>query len=280
MDKLAIGSKKTGDQLSSYEFNKIPDKINEVVDALNGSTSVQRNIYIQNNMEGKSFSSQKGEACVLNFTFVSQERYGYAAEYENTGERGLCKVYVKNSKYAEYTQVKQMYVNSNTPTTLDVADLLLSGANSVMLKVTGEVTGETTPAYSYTIQLTSLGVTAPNFKWWAAFTEDIIVPYIISGNIIKNLVVNVTGTDYTQQYTLNLGTSVYTDTAYNYTVPHPKKAGVFNISAYLTNSDGTIKTKSVSFNVMCRIAGDSSKLICVNNLISKATNWSENAICD
>ena len=133
MDKLQIVSKKTGDQLTSSEFNKIPDKINEVVDALNGSVSVQRSIYIRNNMEGKSFSSQKGEKCELNFTFVSQERYGYNSEYENTGERGALKIYIKNSKYADYTVIKQQNILSNVPTVIDVSSFLLSGANSIML---------------------------------------------------------------------------------------------------------------------------------------------------
>ena len=75
----------------------------------------------------------------------------------------------EDSNSDEYVVVKQLPVNSAVPTTIDVAEFLTSGVNNVMIKVTGTVTEVTTPAFVYTVQLTSLSVDAGNFKWWTAY---------------------------------------------------------------------------------------------------------------
>lgn len=90
----------------------------------------------------------------------------------------------------------------------------------------------------------------------------------------------VTGKDYNESYQIQIGTGVYTETAYNYSVIHPGVTGVFNISAYVSNSDGTVKTRTISFNVICAVAGEQRKLVAVNNILGRATNWSENSLFD
>ena len=282
MDLLNIPVKKEGDELTHQEWNMTVDKINELTTALNGASSVQRKIFIQNNMDSKTIAAQKGQPCILDFTFVSQERYSYENPFENTGERGFCQISIKNVNNENYTVVKQYYINSNVSIKLDVAEYLASGANSIMIAAVGELTGEATPKYTYTIQLTSLSISSPNFKWWTTFYNDIVIPFQIGGNINKTLYVEVTSADgfYNELYTANLGTSIYTETAYNYTIPHPNQAGVFHIKAYLTNSDGTIRTQAVEFNVMCSMSLDLSAFIAINNVATEVTNWTENALFD
>lgn len=89
----------------------------------------------------KNFATQSGEPCVLDFTFISQERYSYEDPYENTGERGLCQISIKNAANSQYTVVKEYYIASSVSTKVDVAEWLSSGANSVMIRVSGEITG-------------------------------------------------------------------------------------------------------------------------------------------
>ena len=176
--------------------------------------------------------------------------------------------------------MKQLYINSSVPFKTDIAEFLTSGANNVMIKVTGEVTEVTTPAFVYAVQLTSLSISAVNFKWWTAFNNDITVPFNISGNVSKSLYVNISGTDYSEGYEVALGTGVYVETAYNYSIPHPQKSGIFKISAYVSNADGSIRTKTLSFNVICAVAGEQAKLIAINNVAERITNWSENILFD
>ena len=245
-----------------------------------GGTGVQRNVRIVNNLDSKNISASKGEPCWLNFTFVSQERYADSEPYEDTGERGLLQISVRNEDHSDYLVVKQVYVNSASPVAFDVAEFLSSGANNVMIKVTGEVTEVTTPAFVYTVQLTALSIFADNFRWWTAYSGAIILPLNIGGNIAKTLHVSMSGKDYNESYEVAIGTNVYIETAYNYTIPHPGKTGVFRVSAYVANSDESIKTKTVSFNIICTVAGVQVKLIAINNVLEKATNWEENTLFD
>lgn len=239
---------------------------------------LQRNVRIVNNLDSKNVSASKGEPCLLKFTFVSQERYSSKEPYENTGEEGLCQISVRNTVNADYVVAKQIYVKSGVPLSIDVAELLTSGANNIMIKVTGNVTEVTTPAFVYTVQLTSLSINADNFKWWTAYNGDILFNLNIGGNVAKNLYIAVTGTDYNALYEVPIGTGIYIETSYNYSIPHPGKTGVFNVSAYVANTDGSIKTRTVSFNIICAMPGEQAKLVAVNNVLGKGVNWSENAL--
>ena len=246
-----------------------------------GGTGVQRNVLIQNDLDSRNISASKGEPCLLKFTFISQERYGIGDDYENTGERGLCQISIKNAVNAEFTVVKQMYIQSGYSNTVDVGEFLSSGSNQIMIKVTGEITEMTTAAFVYTVQLTSLSIAADNFRWWTAFTGDnITVPLNIGGNISKTLYVAITGPGYNKSYDVALGTAVYTETSYNYQLVHPGKSGVYKVSMYVANSDGSIRTRTISYNIICAVTGDTVKLIAINNILEKATNWSENALFD
>ena len=282
MDKVDIPVKQEGDELTHTEFNSLVGGVNTIIDTLNGSTSVQRNVRITNNLDSKNLSAQKGEPCDINFTFVSQERYSYNDPYEDTGERGLCEISVKTSTGTSFEVVRQMYIPSGSPYTVDVSEYLTSGANQVMVKVTGEVTGTTTPAFVYIVQLTSLSISATNFKWWTAYNSDITLPLNIGGNINKTLYVRITSEDghYDEQYTKALGTTIYTETSLNYVIPHPQQAGVFKIEAYVTSADETVRTRTVSFNVICSMSLALNKYIAINNILPKATNWTENALFD
>ena len=245
-----------------------------------GGSGTMYNVYVRNNMDSLGFAAQYGEECVLDFTFVSQYRDDISEPYKPTGELGLCTIMVKNSKYADFTVVKQMEISSNVSVKQDVAEWLTSGSNNIKITIKGENTDQTTAPVTYTVQLTSLGVSAPNFAWWTAFAGDIAIPMIVNGNISKTLHITVTGEDYNQNYTQNLGTAVYLDTPYIYTLPHPGTTGVYNVSFYLSNSDNTIQTKAVSINIMCISAGETIKLMCVNNVAEQLTNWQDNTVFD
>ena len=245
-----------------------------------GGSGTMYNVYVRNNMDSLGFAAQYGEKCILDFSFISQYRDSIGDPYKPTGELGLCSIMVKNSKYADFTVVKQMEISSNVSIKQDVAEWLTSGSNNIKITIKGENTDQTTAPVTYTVQLTSLGVSAPNFAWWTAFAGDIAIPMIVNGNISKMLHVTVTGDDYNQSYSQNLGTAVYLDTPYIYTLPHPGTTGVYNVSFYLSNSDNTIQTKAVSINIMCISAGETIKLMCVNNVAEQLTNWQDNTVFD
>ena len=241
---------------------------------------MQRYVALQNDMISKNVAVSKGDKCILEFTFISQERYSSADKFVNTEERGLLEVSIKNSANADYTIVKQMYVNSAEKLKLDVTEYLTSNTNSVMLKCKGEVSEESTQALIYNVTVTSLGINADNFRWWIPINGDIVVPFMISGNISKKLFATITGADYNQSYEENLGTATYIETPYNYTIPRPEKDGVYTLTAYVTNSDETLVSKAISYNIMVVSTGSQNKYLIVNNLNTNIRNYAENTILD
>lgn len=186
--------------------------LEQLVRELAGGAGTMYSVYVRNNMPSLGFVAQYGEECVLDFTFVSQYRDDISEPYKPTGELGLCTVMVKNSKFTDFTVVKRMEISSNVSVKQDVSEWLTSGSNNIKVSVEGENTDKTTAPVTYIVQLTSLGISAPNFAWWMAFAGDIPIPMIINGNISKTLHIAVTGDNYNQGYTQNLGTAVYLDT--------------------------------------------------------------------
>lgn len=273
-DKIAITDNLH--QLSAQEFNALVDMVKLLRNAVMGEGGIVYSVNIKNNLSSLTLAAQAGTPAILNFTFVSQYMEDLTEGYKPTGEIGLCTVMVTNAKYPEYTVVREFETASGVEIKLDVAEYLTAGSNNIKIQIIGKNTDMQTDPITYTVQLTSLGVDAPNFQWWRAFQEDFSMPLFISGNTSKKLFVKVTGEEYSQIYETNLGNSTYTDTAYPYTVKHPGKSGVYTIEYYLSNGDGTLFTQSKYIEVICITPGETGKFVAINNIIDKAVNWSEN----
>ena len=265
-------------QLDAEEFNAMLDELINLR-SLVGDSGVVYSVRLQNNLDSRNLSASVGNPCILAFTYISRMRDGLS-DWEQTGESAMLTVSVKNSSNENFIPVKTMKVNDSTAMTLDVSEWLVAGSNQVMLEATGEISTKTTAAMAYTIQLTSLAISAEGFEWWNAYAEDFRIPFRIAGNVSKTLVVTVTGNGYSKTYESELGTMTYTESPYNYSVAHPKRTGVFKISAYLRNADGTIRTVAVAYNVICYLQGATSKLMAVNNVADHAVNWNETAVFD
>ena len=273
-DKIAITDRLH--QLSAQEFNALVDMVKLLRNAVMGEGGIMYSVNIKNNLSSLTLAAQAGAPAILNFTFVSQYMEDLTEGYKPTGEIGLCTVMVTNAKYPDYTVVREFETASGVEIKLDVAEYLTAGSNNIKIQIIGKNTDMQTDPITYTVQLTSLGVDAPNFQWWRAFQEDFSMPLFISGNTSKKLFVKVTGEKYSQIYETNLGNSTYTDTAYPYTVKHPGKSGVYTIEYYLSNGEGTLFTQSKYVEVICITPGETGKFVAINNIIDKAVNWSEN----
>ena len=253
--------------------------INSIKLPSGGGATSQYYVRILNNLDNRTFATSVGKPCYVKFTYQSQVKPSPDLPYEDTLERGYVEVYARLSGRDYGKPVMSFYCASGEITTIDVSPYLVSGDNDVMIRISGETTLETAPALTYTITLTSLSISASNFEWWKPFTSNINIPYTISGNIDKTLKVNVTNehTNTVTPYEVSLGKSVYTDNAYVFTIPHPG-TGVFKISAFVQNSSGTITTDKVEYNVICITEGENVKLIAINNIKNKISNWSDNAV--
>lgn len=165
-------------------------------------------------------------------------------------------------------------------TPFNVGSALTYGTNSVVVTVTDSY-GYSMPA-KFTVTAVMLSLTCPTFAWHQAFTgSNISLPCYISGTLQKVLEIKVEGItgEYEKSYSANIGTATYTETAYNYQIPHPGTEGVYRITAYIRNASDTIHTNPVTFEVIC-IKEGTSKLMCINNRRDGGVNWAENALFD
>lgn len=340
IDRLYIETKATGGRLTAEEFNKIPYKVNELIDARNTEEERMKKVISKNlpslgllsnvnaevdnllsdtcvlvwsgdqwlpmklselNIGGGGGSGQQtilyylravnqsasttlsasktsGE-CKVKFMFISRSKDVGQTDYADTGEWGTYELFAKAGDGTFVSKVRGR-CQSNTITTVDVFNFLESGQNSIMIKITGEVTGQTSPALVYSITLSALFLSISEFNWWKAYQGDIVLPCYISGNISKTLHVKVTGKDYEKEYERMFGTATYTSSPVAYTIPFTDKTGIFHLSAWLSNEDGTVQTSPVGYDFMAVANDENVKLIVVNNKAEKLLNWYENKVLE
>ena len=339
IEKLYLEHKQTGGRLTADEFNKLPEKVNELVDAQNTSEERIKQVVVKNrptlgqlqnvNSEADDLTSETcvlvwggdqwvpmklselgigqgggqqqsilyylrainqsesttlsasksaGE-CPIKFMFISRTKDVGQTEYQDTGEWGTYEIFAKAGDGTFISKARGR-CQSNTVTTVDVFRFLESGQNNIMVKITGEVTGQTSPALVYSVTLSALFLSISEFNWWKAYQGDIVLPCYISGNISKTLHVKITGEGYEQTYERQFGTATYTSSPVAYTVPFTNKTGIFHLSAWLSNEDGTVQTTPVGYDFMAVANNDAVKMVVVNNKAEKLLNWYENKVLE
>ena len=340
IEPIYIPNKQTGNQLTAEEFNKIPEKINELIQERNAEEERTKAVIAKNRPSIGQLSNVNSEAdnltsdtcvlvwlddqwtpvklselligqggggqqqtmlyylrainqlpsatlsasksageCQIRFMFVSRTKDVGQADYADTGEWGTYEIFAKAGD-GTFVSKARGRCQSNTITTVDVFKYLESGQNSIMVKITGEVTGQTSPALVYSITLSALFLSISEFNWWKAYQGDIVLPCYISGNISKTLHVKITGEGYEQTYERQFGTATYTSSPVAYTVPFTNKTGIFHLSAWLSNDDNTVQTQPVGYDFMTVANNEAVKMVVVNNKVGKLLNWYENNVLE
>lgn len=101
-----------------------------------------------NNLPSLFFQVDLDTSCYLKFTFTSVDTQNIS-----TNESGVCKIYLKNKDYDIFTPVESFNVQSNEEIIHDVYKYLSSGSNNIMIRVTGDVSHETSFALFYSVYL-------------------------------------------------------------------------------------------------------------------------------
>ncbi|MDR0973790.1 MAG: leucine-rich repeat domain-containing protein [Prevotellaceae bacterium] len=242
-------------------------------------------VYLTNNLDSRNLTVQAGAPAVLRFTFNSEDRQTSDGEWQATGEQGSLVIQVQNNNIPSLTTVYEATINSAQVINVDVREFLASGTNTVAVKVTGNISLLSTTALTYTVTVTNLSVSSPNFPWWMAKTADIALPLYITGNLSKKLFVGIqqilpdgsTG-NYSQEYEVNIGTAVWTETPYQFTIPFPNLDGLFRVSVYVSNQDETLVTPPITWEIVCTLSTTTTPYVAINNIASPADNWAENIL--
>lgn len=315
IEKLNFGQKKenngtTADgKLTAAEFNRIPSKIDEIIDSVNtipaalqkalekgelegvridnlddlmaylrlnfkqAAEAGETRFRIVNELPSTSITMQTGGKCEVAFSFVSQQYDGET--WVTIPEWGAYSIQLKKANDTVFTTIVSGSAQQGSVVKLDISQYLTMGDWSVKVEVTGSDTGQKAQLM-YAVTVTSLSLTADTFEWWTAKSAAFTVPFFISGTINKVLHVTVTGEDgYSRDYTENIGNATYTQTPKTVAIEHPGVSGVYHIRAYLSNITGSVQTKALEYDVMCVSEGEQIKLMVINNIAQSLTNYAE-----
>ena len=200
--------------------------------------------------------------------------------------------FVENYSYVIAVDSGTGFVNKASGTfnyeqtaTVDVRQFIVTGSNRIRITVTG---GDSHATKSTTITgtLTNLLLTVDH-AWQNVWREG--VDYSIrgirfSGNILKTLHVKVGEHELTQGFSASQN---YTTTATTYEIGSElfppldieegqAVSGVHEIEIWL--SGGEAETQHYKFNIMCLLDGDTTPMVCANNIASKAVNFNNDVL--
>ena len=180
--------------------------------------------------------------------------------------------------------------NTGAYRSLSLRPYLQNGTQTLRFAATGNISGATTTLLSFTISIAEMSAEFTT-DWGSAFVYDsdvsssqtIRIPLRITGNVFKYLYYEVTNSLGTQvaSGSIELGTSEYIESDYqNLTFAHPQIQDVCTIRVRLRYSNTSVYTDWISQNFMVSVSGGTDILLCTNNVLSSAYNWSSQHLLD
>lgn len=229
------------------------------------------------------FTTQAKEA-ILKCSFLSQEKGITDSAWSDVNEDFEVTVSIDkgNTGVFEPLITSQSVLNGNT-FTFDVRNNIATGANRVRVSAKGVDTGAT-GAFTYTVNLTTMYLAPSNFTWYLPFVEGNsynLGGLNIGGNLQKLLRIKVTKEEsYIKEYEINIGTAIYTSTAYVYDELEFPTAGtgVYNVEMWL-DANG-LESEHLSYNIICVSEADkfTAQLVSISDAPKSVYNSAENKL--
>lgn len=229
------------------------------------------------------FTTQAKEA-ILKCSFLSQEKGITDSAWSDVNEDFEVTVSIDkgNTGVFEPLITSQSVLNGNT-FTFDVRNAIATGANRVRVNAKGVDTGAT-GAFTYTVNLTTMYLAPSNFTWYLPFVEESsysLGGLNIGGNLQKVLRIKVTKEEsYIKEYEINIGTAIYTSTAYVYEdLEFPTAGtGVYNVEMWL-DANG-LESEHLSYNIICVSKADkfTAQLVSISDAPKSVYNSAENKL--
>ena len=250
-----------------------------------GSSAEASYIVKLSNMGSSTITATSKDDLKAKIRFTSQQYDPSDGTLSDTNETAVLTIQVRTQGASDWrTVVTDMEIlsqskdDATTYTEIDLSSYCSTGTQSVRMTAEGTVTGKKASVIVTAI-LTNISITFQT-SWHKPFeykvkAPTITIPVLVTGTISKILHFQVTSLDssYSRTYTYNLGTTTYTETPFSATIDHPVAHGIYTIEAWITSSDGTVKTASVTESIICTLAGNTTPLLVINN-VGKFENWS------
>lgn len=248
-------------------------------------TGTVNQLKIINNMSsGNLYFTAQAKEAIIECSFLSQEKGITDSAWSDVNEDFEVTVSIDkgNTGVFEPLITSQSVLNGNT-FTFDVRNAIAIGANRVRVNAKGVDTGAT-GAFTYTVNLTTMYLAPSNFTWYLPFVEGNsynLGGLNIGGNLQKLLRIKVTKEEsYIKEYEINIGTAIYTSTAYVYDgLEFPTAGtGVYNVEMWL-DANG-LESEHLSYNIICVSDADkfTKQLVCISDAPKSVYNSAENKL--
>lgn len=248
-------------------------------------TGTVNQLKIINNMSsGNLYFTAQAKEAIIECSFLSQEKGITDSAWSDVNEDFEVTVSIDkgNTGVFEPLITSQSVLNGNT-FTFDVRNAIATGANRVRVNAKGVDTGAT-GAFTYTVNLTTMYLAPSNFTWYLPFVEGNsynLGGLNIGGNLQKLLRIKVTKEEsYIKEYEINIGTAIYTSTAYIYDgLEFPTAGtGVYNVEMWL-DANG-LESEHLSYNIICVSDADkfTAQLVSISDAPKSVYNSAENKL--
>ena len=230
------------------------------------------------------FTTQMDKA-EITVSFLSQKKGITDVSWQDIIEDYYVSVYIDKGGVGAYTPLllDQLVVNGNT-FTFDVRKALATGVNRIRVVAVGTESGTGAQGSEIFIaNLTSMYLAPSNFTWYKPFIEGdtySLGGLNIGGNLQKILKIRVSKEGYEKLYEVNIGSDIYTTTAYVFQGMQFPEAGtgVYNVEMWL-DANG-LESDHLSYNIICVSQADkfSAQLVAIGNPAKVVYNFSDNTL--
>lgn len=272
------------DDLAEWISSRDPELVVDSV--IMNFTGTMYQVKVMSEMPSKTlyFTTQM-EKAEITVSFLSQKKGITDTSWQDVIEDYYVSVYVDKGGTGVYTPllVDQFVLNGST-FTFDVRKVLSTGVNRVRVVATGTESGDKTQGSEvFVVNLTSMYLAPSNFTWYRPFMEGetySLGGMNIGGNLQKILKIKVSKEGYEKLYEVNIGSDIYTTTAYVFRGMQFPEAGtgVYNVDMWL-DANG-LESDHLVYNIICVSQADkfTAQMVAVCNQANVVYNFSDNVL--
>lgn len=232
------------------------------------------------------FTTQMDKA-EITVSFLSQKKGITDSSWQDIIEDYRVSVYVDKGGTGAYSPLLlDQFVISGSTFTFDVRKALATGTNRIRIVAVGTESGDKTQGSEvFVVNLTSMYLAPSNFTWYRPFMEGetySLGGMNIGGNLQKILKIKVSKEGYEKLYEVNIGSDIYTTTAYVFKgLQFPEAGtGVYNVDIWL-DANG-LESDHLVYNIICVSQADkfTAQIVAIGNPAKAVYNFSDNVLFD
>lgn len=249
-------------------------------------TGTMYQVKVQSEMPSKNlYFTTLSEKAEITVSFASQKKGITDVSWMDIVEDYKVSVYIDKGSTGTFTPlILDQFVMSGKSFTFDVKKALATGANRVRVVAIGtESADKAQGSEVFMVNLTSMYLTPSNFTWYKPFIEGdtyTLGGVNIGGNLPKVLKIKVSKEGYEKMYEVNIGSDIYTTTAYVFKGMEFPEAGtgVYNVELWL-DANG-LESDHLSYNIICVAMADrfTAQLVAIGSPAKSVFNFADNKL--